>query len=276
MAALPASSQAFEIVLKNNDIVRGKMRGTFVDRGGIHVFKLFDTKHVVRLFFPAVSILSSQLGELLGEVLVEQKKAASEAVDNALKAQKQHREKLFGEYLLETGLIEAEQLKYALALQQDESSAHSNAILHRKLGEILVSEGFISQHQLDEVLQQQRSNRKRKIGEYLVEMGVTTNGDVNRELARKVGLPFIKLDAFKPTESAIKLVPKEIAQKYQLFPLRIEQGRLLVAVDDPLNKEAIDILQFVTNLHLELLVASSEDITAAIHQYERKSQRGGR
>lgn len=263
----PPQAQSFKIVLKNNHIVGGKMKSAFIDGGGIHVFKLFDAQRIIRLFFPAASVVSSQLGEMLGEALVASKSATPALVDKALLTQKKQREKKLGDYLIDAGIVRAEQLDQALQLQQKELGSLPAGVEGRKLGELLVADGIVKPEQLEHVLQLQQQSRQRKIGEYIVEMGVTPSDTVQVELARKVGLPFVRLNTFQAEKSAINLVPREVAQKFQLMPLKIEQGKLVVAVDDPFNKEAIDTLQFVSNLHVELVVSPTDDISKAISKY---------
>ena len=134
----------------------------------------------------------------------------------------------------------------------------------RRLGEILVAEGIISQGELEKLLSKQQENRSKKIGQYLVEMGYSDAESIQVELAKKAGIPFIKLDSTQIEEAALNLVPFHIAQNYVLIPIKVEQGRLLVAIDDPLNGEAVDTLHFLTNMPIELVVASADEIRAAI------------
>lgn len=264
---LPALFQKFKIVMTNNEIVNGKMKSFIVDRGGIHVFKLFDSRHIVRLFFPAPSVASYQLGDRLGEALVEKQKVKSESIDEALRLQEEGRKKKLGDYLVEAKEISPGVLDKALAIQREETQNATEAAPARKVGEILVAEQAIDQEKLDLFVQAQKSSRAKKLGGYLENMGVIDAEDISMELARKANLPFVKLNSYKPEEAAIKLVPREIAQKYQVMPLQIQHGHLLIALDDPLNPETLDTLQFVTNTHLEMVVASSKDIAAAIDQH---------
>ena len=271
-ATLPPLCQKFKIVLTNNEIVSGKMKSVLVDRGGIHLFKLFDSRHLVRMFFPTSSVVSSQLGDRIGEALAKRKKDTTKVIDQALTTQKKQREKKLGDYLIEAHIIEPKDLEQALQIQQRESVDATESAPARKIGEILVGEGIITQDQLDTFLQQQQANRQKKIGEYLLDMGAANTGDVQLELARKAGLPFVKLASYKAENKDIKMVPRDVAQKYQVLPLEIQQGRLLVAIDDPFNREAIDTLQFISNMHLQLVVAASEDITNAItHYYDEET-----
>jgi type IV pilus assembly protein PilB len=264
---LPSRFQKYKIVLKNNEIVNGKMKSVLVDRGGIHIFKLFDSKHVVRIFFPATSVVSSQLGDRIGEALVEKQKVKAEVVDKAVSLQKTQRQKKLGDYLVEAKAITPEALKEALQLQSQEALAATQYEPARRIGEILVSEGAISQESLDKFIQTQNANREKRIGEYLENTSVLTAEDIQMELARKAGVPFVKLANHKAESDAIKLVSRDVAKQYQVMPLQIKDGRLLIAVDDPLNWETTDALQFVTNMHLEMVVATKADISAAIDKF---------
>lgn len=222
---------------------------------------------MIRLFFPACSVKTSQFGDRLGEALIKQHIVQEKVLDEALTLQTRQRKKRLGDYLVEANVIEPIALEHALAIQKQESEEATQEVPARKIGEILVAEGALSQDRLDEFVKTQQSNRAKKIGEYLENMGVSDTRDIQIELAKKAHLPFIKLSLYKAEQNAIKLVPKEVAEKYQAVPLQIHNGRLLVALDDPFNPETIDTLQFVSNMHLELAVATTEDITAAINRF---------
>lgn len=266
-AQMPFPFQTFKLCLVNNEIVNGKMKSAFIDKGGIHVFKYFDAHHVVRLFFPAAAVAHYELGERLGEALVKKSKIKSKALDQALSAQKGQRKKKLGDYLLDSGVISSAQLKNALEIQEQELAVTDGELQKRKLGEILVAEGAVTQQKLDSILAKQEENRSKRLGQYLIDMGVAETEDIQVELARKVGLPFVRIEAEQVDSKAVSLVPRKIAQKYHLFPMRIEEGKLLIAIDDPFYKEALDTVHFVTNKPIELAIASSQSISAAIKRY---------
>ena len=252
--------QVFKVTLTNDQIVNGKMETATVDEGGIHIFKFFDNDHVVRLFFPGDSVTSYQLGERIGGALVKSKKLDQKALDNVVAIQKQKREKLLGDYLLEAGAITAEQLDAALSAQKRGLADLPEGMAAPKLGEVLVSEGLLTAEQLEPFLEKQEADRKKKIGDYLIDLGLAETDDVQAELANKVGVPFVRLESSLIEDTALSLVPKEVCEKYSFIPLRVELGKLLIAIDDPLNKDAIQTLHFVTNMPTEIVVAPTEDI----------------
>ncbi|WP_168188141.1 GspE/PulE family protein [Hahella sp. CCB-MM4] len=95
--------------------------------------------------------------------------------------------------------------------------------------------------------------------------------EVHRALASKLGIPFIQLKNFVISPEAIAMVPGEFARRYLLMPISLEHEKLVVAMDDPCNLDAIDALQFITNRHLELVTASKADIFQALGEFYGES-----
>jgi type IV pilus assembly protein PilB len=134
------------------------------------------------------------------------------------------------------------------------------------LGEILVASGAISEQQLREALAHQR-NRDLRIGEALIELGHATEETVARALARKHGLKFVDLGKGKIAQGILDLVPAEMAADIRLVPLMEREGRLLVAIDDPMKTFALDNLRFVVNRELEAVLTTKGGLSQALSTY---------
>ena len=139
----------------------------------------------------------------------------------------------------------------------------------RRLGDILVSEGVITEEQLTEALEKQRGTGK-KLGITLVDLGMTTEDDIVTALQRQLSLDRVKLSEIKIPEEILKLVREDLLRKNTLLPFAfsIENMNVLrVAMADPLDIVAIDDLAILTNFQIEPVIATSRDITAAIDRY---------
>ena len=132
-----------------------------------------------------------------------------------------------------------------------------------RLGEILLKEGVITQHQLEKALEVQRANGG-KLGSWLTKLGLITEDEITGVLARQYGVPAINLRHYEIDPEVIKLIPQDIALRYQLVPLSRVGSVLTVAATDPTNVVAIDNIKFRTGLNVELVVASEGVITDAI------------
>ena len=132
-----------------------------------------------------------------------------------------------------------------------------------RLGEILLKEGVITQQQLMKTLEFQRVNGG-KLGSCLTKLGLITEDEITGVLARQYGVPAINLRHYEIDPEVIKLIPQDIALRYQLVPLSRVGSVLTVAATDPTNVVAIDNIKFRTGLNVELVVASESAITDAI------------
>ena len=139
----------------------------------------------------------------------------------------------------------------------------------RRLGDILVSEGVISEEQLNEALEKQRGTGK-KLGATLVDLGITTEDDIVTALQRQLSLDRVRLSEIKIPEEILKLVREDVLRKNMLLPFAfsIENMNVLrVAMADPLDIVAIDDLAILTSFQIEPVIATQRDITAAIDRY---------
>ncbi len=135
-----------------------------------------------------------------------------------------------------------------------------------KLGELLVKENFLTPQQLQEALQYQKQ-RGGKLGSSLVELGLLKEEEITQALSRFYRVPSIHLGRFEIDPSIIKLVPAEVAQKYQMIPLSRAGATLTVAMADPTNVFAIDTIRFMTGYNAEPVVASETAIQSSIERH---------
>lgn len=139
----------------------------------------------------------------------------------------------------------------------------------KRLGDILISEGVITEEQLTEALEKQRSMGK-KLGAVLVELNMTTEDDIVTALQRQLSLDRVRLSEIKIPEEILKLVREDVLRKNTLLPFAfsIENMNVLrVAMADPLDIVAVDDLAILTNFQIEPVISTPRDITTAIDKY---------
>ena len=136
----------------------------------------------------------------------------------------------------------------------------------KRLGELLIEAGKITQEQLEQALILQKRNGKR-LGQTLVEMGTITETGLLRVLESKLGIPLIDLGSVRPDKDAVRLVPMSLAERHVVIPIRKKGNRLMVAMLDPTNFFAIDDLRMVTQSEIEPVLALESDIQRSIDQY---------
>ncbi|MBK4737465.1 Flp pilus assembly complex ATPase component TadA [Noviherbaspirillum sp. DKR-6] len=138
---------------------------------------------------------------------------------------------------------------------------------HMRLGEALLQEGLINGEQLQAALDLQAKDRKIHLGEILVDMRVVSRDVLRRVLAQKLGIPMVVLRKFDFDPNLIKAVPPDLVRKHQVMPLYRTESRLVVAMENPLDAEAVQSLAFATKLKIDPVMSSSDDLASAIRKY---------
>jgi len=137
----------------------------------------------------------------------------------------------------------------------------------KKFGEILLEAGVLDQKTLDQALAVQRGTRIR-IGKILEEMRVISEREIAAVLARQFGFRTVRslIDRHFSRE-LLEMVPYEVAQKYQLFPVRLKARELFVAMVNPLDMEALDTISFQTGKRITPCVTTPSEIQQAIERH---------
>lgn len=141
--------------------------------------------------------------------------------------------------------------------------------LTKKICDLLVKKKLVSEDALDEA-RKICSDKGGNLSEVLVGMKVVSKQDLMSALSEELGFPPINLSYFHVEDDVLDLIPKKVALLYKVVPIS-RVGRLLtVAMADPLNIIALDDLKVITNLELSPVIASEDDIEAAIRRYYEK------
>jgi len=145
--------------------------------------------------------------------------------------------------------------------------------ISRRLGDLLVREGLINQEQLQRALADQKGNNE-KLGSILVRLSIINEDQLIAFLSKQYGIPSITLTQLDVDVEVVKLVPAQIARKYEVLPIKRTGTQLTLAMADPTNVFAVDDVGFMTNLQVVPVVASQGAIRKAIDRlYE--AQTGG-
>ena len=142
-------------------------------------------------------------------------------------------------------------------------------IVNKLLGEILIERQIITREQLEDALSILKKEEK-LIGEILVERGFAKEEDIAQTLTAQYGFPYLPLDSYEIEPEIIKLIPQDLARHYMFIPVDKLGNSLSVAISNPLNSEAIEKIEKLTNLHIQIFVSTSSDIRRAIDKYYNK------
>ncbi|MDD2569319.1 MAG: type II secretion system protein GspE, partial [Clostridia bacterium] len=116
------------------------------------------------------------------------------------------------------------------------------------LGEKLVKDGIITRENLDAALASQKTEKNKRIGNILVEMGFLTEAVLLKELSARLNTPLVDLDNYEVDINAVAKIPKKLAQQYNLIAIGLENDTLILVVNDPLDLYALEDIKLITNM----------------------------
>lgn len=140
-----------------------------------------------------------------------------------------------------------------------------------KMGGLLVRQGLITEEQLDEALARQAESGD-KLGEVLVKELIVTEDQIAAALAEQKGLRHVSLASYEIDRGAVVLLPWRMARLRGVIPIGFEGGRLVLAMSDPLDVEAIDETEIRTGYKVDPVVASVSQVMYAIEKYSVASE----
>lgn len=134
-----------------------------------------------------------------------------------------------------------------------------------RLGNIFVKEGIISSKELEAALESQgKSKEQVYLGELLMTRGLINEDDLNWALAQELGIPYVDLSALEFDPKIVQMLEGDFVRKNFLVPIYRFRQRLIVAMRNPLDHEALETLRFQTNLGIEPVVAAASEIARLI------------
>jgi type IV pilus assembly protein PilB len=149
-----------------------------------------------------------------------------------------------------------------------QDSGHKR-LVGRPTGEVLVDMGLLTQEQVEEAAAEQKTSHQR-IGEIVLSKGWVTKSDLMQALARRLGVKYLDLGATRIESIAADLISQKDARHYAAVPVAfVDEHTILVAMADPANIVAIDDLRILTGYDIEPAVAAVEDIIEAISRMNR-------
>ena len=134
----------------------------------------------------------------------------------------------------------------------------------RKLGQVLVDLGYMSDDQLWDVLEEQNQSPGELIGQVAIRMGFVTDSQVTEALAEQHGMPVVNLAETNIPPKVLELVPETMAAVYKIVPISMKDNVLTVAMANPGNVAALDDLRNFLGVDVRGAVSSLADVETAI------------
>ena len=141
----------------------------------------------------------------------------------------------------------------------------------RRLGDILIEAGKITNYDLNKALQSQKIMGK-KLGEVLIELGILTEDEIIDAIEMQTGIKKINLNEIVFDRRVIKLIPQNLCEKYMLIPFGINENKIEVALSDPLNIYAVDDISISTGFEVQSFISNKADIYKFIQLYYSSEQ----
>ncbi len=133
-----------------------------------------------------------------------------------------------------------------------------------RIGDLLVESKKITNEQLTQALALQKE-KKMKIGELLISEGMISEVEMLEVLEQHLGIPAVNLQEFKINREVLKLIKEPVARRLNIMPLDMRGNRVIVATSDPLDLGAIDEIRNITGQDPILAVATSASILKSIN-----------
>jgi MSHA biogenesis protein MshE len=140
-----------------------------------------------------------------------------------------------------------------------------------RLGDILVEQNLLNADQLQWCLQEQKRSG-RKLGQIVVDQGFVAGDDICMALSRQFRIPYINLKTFNIDPSAIRVLPEIRARRFRAMVLEDRGDSLLVGLADPTDIYVYDELHRILGKKLDLAVVSETLLFEAINRLYRKTE----
>jgi type IV pilus assembly protein PilB len=135
-----------------------------------------------------------------------------------------------------------------------------------RLGEILIREGLLNREQLGQALAEQQTSKQR-LGFCLAKLGLVSEVDLTKVLARHHRMPAVDLSRFEVDPKILRLVPSELAMKHVILPLKREGRTLTIAVADPTDLGLLEDLKFITRYDVFPVLAGEYTLRTLIDKH---------
>ena len=135
----------------------------------------------------------------------------------------------------------------------------------KRLGDLLVAAKVITEEQLEFSLA--NKSREEKLGDYLIKENLLTEQKLIETLEVQLGIPHIQLNQYSIDPELMQLVPKELAKRTGVMPVKKDRNKLMIAMADPMDYFAIEEVRMATGCRIEPSIAAKDDLYRTITKY---------
>ena len=136
-------------------------------------------------------------------------------------------------------------------------------IVQKQLGELLIESKMITAQQLDEALGIQKE-KGGLIGQVLVGLGYTSEKAIALALTTQYGLPYLPLAGYEIDTEIARTIPEALARRFGLIAIDKVGSILTLAMSNPLNVKAVEEVQSITGLKVQIFISTASDVNLCI------------
>ena len=140
----------------------------------------------------------------------------------------------------------------------------------KRLGELLLEAGAITEDQLRKALEIQRASGRR-LGDILIQEKIITEAELVKVLEEQLGITSVDLSVYGLDPKAAQMIPESLARRHTVLPLKLEGGKLVLAMKDPLDYPAQEDVKTLTGYPVQPVIAPEKDILRAVERVFSRS-----
>ena len=140
-----------------------------------------------------------------------------------------------------------------------------------RLGDLLVQQGIINEEQLVKALAAQKESG-RKLGFMLIELGLVTENQLLSFLSQHLKVPLVDISQHNVSLAAVNMLPEVQARRHRALVLEDKGDRLLVAMSDPADLAALDVLSRLLPKPIDVAVVSDTQLILAYDNFYRRTE----
>src|SRR5262245_51774510 len=141
----------------------------------------------------------------------------------------------------------------------------------RRIGQILVDLGYLSDEQLELLVDEQQERSGQLLGQVAMDMGLINDDQLAQALAEQLHLRAVTLTDLHIEPKVLQMVTEPMAQMYRIVPTEFDGDTLTVAMCDPQNLHVQDELRTFLGFNIRVVVTSESAMMAALERYYGES-----
>ena len=138
---------------------------------------------------------------------------------------------------------------------------------HRRIGQVLVDMGFVSDEQLELLMDEQQQHPGQLLGQVALDIGLLNEEQLAQALAEQLSLQAVSVTDLTIAKDVLSLVTEPMAQMYRIIPIEFDGSTLTIATATPQNLSIQDELRTFLGYDIRVVVATESGMTAALERY---------